>query len=132
MIFHSGFSTKAEANAISGRGVGMDVVAREVALLKGTIELQTQRGRGTRLTIRLPARLSLETAMIVRVDGQAFALPVAQIESAQSLETVDESKDAGEGSNPPNPLVMFRDRPHSADSRPQIARYLRHDHAGMA
>ena len=110
LIFHSGFSTKAEANAISGRGVGMDVVAREVALLKGTIELQTQRGRGTRLTIRLPARLSLETAMIVRVDGQAFALPVAQIESAQSLETVDESKDAGEGSNPPNPLVMFRDR----------------------
>ncbi len=110
LIFHSGFSTKAEANAISGRGVGMDVVAREIALLKGTIELQTQRGRGTRLTIRLPARLSLETAMIVRIDGQAFALPVAQIESAQSLETVDESKDAGEGSNPPNQLVMFRDR----------------------
>ena len=87
LIFHSGFSTKGQANAISGRGVGMDVVAREVGLLKGTIELQTERGRGTRLTIRLPARLALETAMIVRVDGQAFALPVAQIEYAQPLET---------------------------------------------
>jgi chemotaxis protein histidine kinase CheA len=86
-IFHSGFSTKGTANAISGRGVGMDVVAREVGVLKGTIELQTEQGRGTRLTIRLPARLALETAMIVRVDGQAFALPVAQIEYAQPLET---------------------------------------------
>jgi chemotaxis protein histidine kinase CheA/CheY-like chemotaxis protein len=85
LIFHPGFSTRSEANSISGRGVGMDVVAREVGLLKGTIELATEPNRGTRLTVRLPARLALETAMIVRVDGQAFAVPVAQIEHAQSV-----------------------------------------------
>lgn len=111
MIFHSGFSTKGQANAISGRGVGMDVVAREVGLLKGTIELQTEWGRGTRLTIRLPARLALETAMIVRVDGQAFALPVAQIESAQPLETGLEVELAGAESGPSGAhFVTFRDR----------------------
>jgi chemosensory pili system protein ChpA (sensor histidine kinase/response regulator) len=111
MIFHSGFSTRGQANAISGRGVGMDVVAREVGLLKGTIELQTERGRGTRLTIRLPARLALETAMIVRVDGQAFALPVAQIEYAQPLETGLEVGPA-DGENGPEAasFLMFRDR----------------------
>jgi chemotaxis protein histidine kinase CheA len=86
LIFHPGFSTKEQASTISGRGVGMDVVAREVGLLKGTIDLQTRPGRGTRLMIRLPARLALETTMIVRVDGQAFAVPIAQIDSAQALE----------------------------------------------
>ncbi|MBV8309483.1 MAG: response regulator [Planctomycetaceae bacterium] len=111
MIFHPGFSTKGQANAISGRGVGMDVVAREVGLLKGTIELQTEWGRGTRLTIRLPARLALETAMIVRVDGQAFALPVAQIEYAQPLETGWDGELAGAESGPsPAHFVTFRDR----------------------
>ena len=48
--------------------------------------------------------------MIVRVDGQAFALPVAQIESAQPLDTVDEVKDASEGSSSSNQSVGFRDR----------------------
>ncbi|QEH38261.1 Chemotaxis protein CheA [Aquisphaera giovannonii] len=86
LIFHSGFSTRDAANAISGRGVGMDVVAREVGLLRGTIELRTERGRGTRMTVRLPARLALETVMLARVDGQAFAIPVAQIEHAQPVE----------------------------------------------
>ncbi len=111
LIFHSGFSTKAEANAISGRGVGMDVVAREVGLLKGTIELQTERGKGTRLTLRLPARLALETAMIVRVDGQAFALPVAQIEYAQPLEPLEGDEHASESIDPSAArFVTFRDR----------------------
>jgi chemotaxis protein histidine kinase CheA len=117
LIFHSGFSTKQEVSAISGRGVGMDVVAREVGLLKGTIDLQTEPGRGTRLTIRLPARLALETAMIFRVDGQAFALPVAQIEYAQPYEPEPESESepAGpsgreEASGRRGDSISFRDR----------------------
>jgi chemotaxis protein histidine kinase CheA/CheY-like chemotaxis protein len=111
LIFHPGFSTRDQANAISGRGVGMDVVAREVSLLKGTTELQTTPGRGTRLTIRLPARLALETAMIVRVDGQAFAIPVAQIESAEALEHVcsGDSRTELDHSGRPS-FVRHRDR----------------------
>jgi chemotaxis protein histidine kinase CheA len=111
LIFHSGFSTKQDVSAISGRGVGMDVVASEVSLLKGTIELQTESGRGTRLTIRLPARLALETTMIVRVDGQAFALPVAQIDHAQPFEPDQETgqsrKEPGEQGVS---FTQFRDR----------------------
>ena len=86
-LFQSGFSTRSQANAISGRGVGMDVVAREVENLRGTIELTSQPGTGTQLTIRLPARLALEPALIMRVADQAFAIPASQVEHAQLFES---------------------------------------------
>src|SRR5262249_31757927 len=79
-----------EANAIAGRGVGMDVVSQEVARLHGTIELASQHGVGTQLTIRLPVRLALEQVMIVRIDGQAFAVPVALIECVQQFNPADQ------------------------------------------
>lgn len=86
LIFQPGFSTRSTANAVSGRGVGMDVVAREIGRLRGTIDLESESGRGTRLIVRLPARLSLEPALIVRVDGQPFAIPASQVEGARPLE----------------------------------------------
>ena len=89
LIFRSGFSTRDEANAISGRGVGMDVVAQEVRRLRGTTELTSQPGMGTRLTIRLPARLALEQAIIARAAGQTFAIPITLIEHAQAFEPGD-------------------------------------------
>jgi chemotaxis protein histidine kinase CheA len=111
LIFQSGFSTRSQANAISGRGVGMDVVAREVGHLKGTIELWTEPGKGTLLTIQLPARLALETTMIVRVDGQAFALPVAQIEHARPFDRGElEASDPRDAPARPGAFLVFQDR----------------------
>lgn len=86
LIFQPGFSTREEANAIAGRGVGMDVVSQEVGRLHGTVELESQAGEGTRLSLRLPARLSLQQAMILRVAGRAFALPVELVELAQTFD----------------------------------------------
>ncbi|HEV3120419.1 MAG TPA: response regulator, partial [Isosphaeraceae bacterium] len=100
LIFQSGFSTRAQANSVAGRGVGMDVVAQEVARLHGTLTLVSQRGLGTTLTIHLPARLALEQAMVVRVEGRPFALPLASIELADQLQ-----KSECEGST-----VRLRDR----------------------
>jgi chemotaxis protein histidine kinase CheA/CheY-like chemotaxis protein len=85
-VFQPGFSTKSHANAISGRGVGMDVVAREVGKLGGTIELTSRKGLGTRVTLRLPSQLALEPALIVRIAGAGFAIPASQIESAQPFD----------------------------------------------
>ena len=93
-LFQPGFSTKSQANAISGRGVGMDVVAREVEHLRGTVELASQPGDGTQLTIRLPARLALESALIVRVGGQPLAIPASQVEHAQLFESRVSGPDA--------------------------------------
>jgi chemotaxis protein histidine kinase CheA len=86
LIFQPGFSTRAQANAIAGRGVGMDVVAQEVAKLRGTFELTSRQGHGTRLEVRLPARLALEQAMVLRVAGQLFALPLEVVESVQGAD----------------------------------------------
>ncbi len=116
LIFRSGFSTRDEANAISGRGVGMDVVAQEVRRLRGTIELTVAARPGTRLTLRLPARLALEQAMIARAAGQAFAIPITLIEHAQAFEPGDVV--GSEGSSRPNhvrvrdnrvPLIVARE-----------------------
>jgi chemotaxis protein histidine kinase CheA/CheY-like chemotaxis protein len=104
LIFVSGFSTRQEANAISGRGVGMDVVAQEVRRLRGTIDLTSQPGHGSRITLRLPARLALEQAMIARVAGQAVAIPVSLIEHAQPFEPGD-VEGTGTGAT-----VLVRDR----------------------
>jgi chemotaxis protein histidine kinase CheA/CheY-like chemotaxis protein len=93
-LFQPGFSTKSQANAISGRGVGMDVVAREVENLRGALELASEPGRGTQLTLRLPARLALEPALIVRVGGQPLAIPVSQVEHAQPFEPPRPGPDA--------------------------------------
>jgi chemotaxis protein histidine kinase CheA len=86
LIFQPGFSTREAANAIAGRGVGMDVVSQEVGRLHGSVELQSNPGKGTRLTLRLPARLSLQQATIFRVGGRAFALPVELVELAQPFD----------------------------------------------
>jgi chemotaxis protein histidine kinase CheA/CheY-like chemotaxis protein len=89
LIFQAGFSTRDEATAIAGRGVGMDVVSQEVGRLHGTIGLTSAQGQGVKLSVSLPARLALEKAMLIRIEGQAFALPVALIELAQPFEPAD-------------------------------------------
>lgn len=104
IVFQSGFSTRDAANAIAGRGVGMDVVSQEVTRLHGTIDLASQPGLGTTLTIRLPVRLALEQVMVVRIDGQAFALPLALVDLAQPFEAGDQEGHGAEAT------VQVRDR----------------------
>lgn len=86
LIFHPGFSTRDVANEVSGRGVGMDVVAQEVSRMRGTIHLASQPGQGTTITMRLPTRLAVERVLITRVDDQAFGLPIALVEHAEAFD----------------------------------------------
>jgi CheY-like chemotaxis protein len=104
LIFQPGFSTREAANAIAGRGVGMDVVSQEVSRLHGAVVLASEPGQGTKLSVSLPARLALQQAMVLRVDGQAFALPVELIDLAQPFEP--ESVDSAG----PYPRVRIRDQ----------------------
>lgn len=104
LIFHSGFSTRSQANAVSGRGVGMDVVAREVEALRGRVELTSEPGRGTRLAIRLPARIALEHMMVIRVRGQAFAVPTSAIDAVHRASAVEP------GSRGNGPIARIDDR----------------------
>ena len=79
-IFAAGFSTARSVTQISGRGVGMDVVAAEVKQLGGSIDLQSERHRGTRFIIRLPFTVSVNRALMVTVGDDLYAVPLNSIE----------------------------------------------------
>ncbi|MBI4879120.1 MAG: chemotaxis protein CheA [Planctomycetes bacterium] len=86
LIFRPGFSTAQEVTEISGRGVGMDVVRRNVEALGGAISIRTERGKGTQFRITLPLTLAILDGQAVRVGGQTYILPLVSItESIQPL-----------------------------------------------
>jgi two-component system chemotaxis sensor kinase CheA len=74
-IFQPGFTTTAAVTAVSGRGVGMDVVRSNIARIGGTIDLQSTPGQGTLFTIKIPLTLAIISAFIVQTRGERFALP---------------------------------------------------------
>ncbi len=85
LVFLPGFSTKEVATAVSGRGVGMDVVKTAVDKNRGTIRIDSRPGLGTRFLIRLPIELSIVPTMLVRTSGAALAMPLAVIERVVEL-----------------------------------------------
>ncbi|WP_264844386.1 chemotaxis protein CheA [Caldinitratiruptor microaerophilus] len=77
LVFQPGFSTTSEVTDISGRGVGMDVVKASVEQLRGSVHLQSDAGRGTRVTIRLPLTVSILQVMLAQVGDQTVAVPMS-------------------------------------------------------
>lgn len=104
LIFGAGFSTAAQVTALSGRGVGMDVVRRGVESLRGRIEIRSALGAGSTFGIRLPLTLAITDGMLVRVGEERFILPTINIQlsfrpTAEQVSTV-----TGRGE-----LVLLRD-----------------------
>lgn len=79
LIFLPGFSTKDQISSVSGRGVGMDVVRTNIQKLNGRIDITSNLGTGTRLSISLPLTLAILPVLVVKVCGQAFAVPLAMV-----------------------------------------------------
>ncbi|HTN54008.1 MAG TPA: chemotaxis protein CheA [Anaeromyxobacter sp.] len=79
LIFVPGFSTARQVTSLSGRGVGMDVVKNNIATLSGIIDLQTEKGRGTRFEITLPVTLAIIRALVVSVVGRTYAVPLNSV-----------------------------------------------------
>lgn len=79
LIFAPGFSTKTEISDISGRGVGMDVVKTKINQLNGTVNIDSQLGRGTRLEIKVPLTLAILPTLMIVVGKQTFALPLGAV-----------------------------------------------------
>ncbi len=94
LIFLPGFTTSATVTEISGRGVGMDVVKRNVARLSGMIEIQTEPGFGTTFALTLPITLAIIKALLIEAAGRRFAVPLASVLEilrirADRIETVE-------------------------------------------
>ncbi len=85
LIFAPGFSTAAEVSDVSGRGVGMDVVKRNIQELNGTVEIISKMGLGSRITIRLPLTLAILDGQLVRVGTHTYIFPLVSI--VESLQT---------------------------------------------
>ncbi len=106
-IFRAGFSTAAAVTAVSGRGVGMDVVKTNVERIGGTIDVSSVSGRGTTFTIKIPLTLAIVSALVVEVAGERFAIPqigvleLVRVGGATGAQ-VERIKDA--------PVLRLRDR----------------------
>ena len=83
LIFHPGFSTAATVSELSGRGVGMDVVAAAIEKMHGRIEITSDRGKGTTMRFTIPLRSGIEHVLVFRTAGQLFALPMQSVESTR-------------------------------------------------
>jgi two-component system chemotaxis sensor kinase CheA len=105
-IFHPGFSTQDNVSEISGRGVGMDVVRRNVEALGGIVTLKSFEGRGTTIGIKLPLTLAILDGQLVRVGRERYVLPLVSIVESIRPARADVRSVAGEGE-----VVMVRREP---------------------
>ncbi|MDR1389688.1 MAG: chemotaxis protein CheA [Treponema sp.] len=79
LIFEPGFSTAKQVTAISGRGVGLDVVRRSIEKLNGTVTVNSETGKGTRFTIKLPLTLAIIQGLLVRVGTEIYSIPITSV-----------------------------------------------------
>lgn len=89
MIFRPGFSTQVDANELSGRGVGMDVVLDRISALNGTIDVVSEEGKGTSFVLQIPLSLIIINVVQFRIGHQLYVIPTTLIEEIQGLRDLD-------------------------------------------
>ncbi len=103
LVFQAGFSTAEKVTDVSGRGVGMDVVKRNIESLRGRIEVASKQGEGSTFSIRLPLTMAIADAMILSVGEETYLLPTVSIEQSFRPEPGSISTVSGQGE-----MVMLR------------------------
>ncbi|QTN30227.1 chemotaxis protein CheW [Rhodoferax sp. AJA081-3] len=104
LIFAPGFSTAEVVTDVSGRGVGMDVVKKNIAALNGTVEIDSAEGYGMKVSVRLPLTLAIMDGMSVGVGGEVYILPLSSVVESFQVKA-DAVSTVGQGSQ----LVKVRD-----------------------
>jgi two-component system, chemotaxis family, sensor kinase CheA len=89
MIFDAGFSTAKKVTNISGRGVGLDVVKRQIEKLNGTVTVSSQHGKGTKFTIKLPLTLAIIQGLLVRVGDETYSIPITSVIESHRIQPQD-------------------------------------------
>ncbi|MDJ0653079.1 MAG: Hpt domain-containing protein [Xanthomonadales bacterium] len=96
-ILETGFTTAQQVTKVAGRGVGLDVVNSEIKQLGGSLDITSDRGQGTRFTIRLPFTLAVTHAIMVRVGDSTFAIPLTSIQGVVRMNRHDFDRRMDEG-----------------------------------
>ncbi len=86
LIFVSGFSTRVVVSDVSGRGVGMDVVKRKLANIRGEVSIESEKGKGTLISITLPMTLSIIDGLLVGVGENQYVIPISAIDKLYALQ----------------------------------------------
>jgi two-component system chemotaxis sensor kinase CheA len=89
LIWEPGLTTAEKVTEVSGRGMGMDIVKSKIEILNGTIELDSEPGRGTAVTIKLPLTLAILPSLMVSIDGDIFAMPLESVVEIVSVAPTD-------------------------------------------
>ncbi|PLX70195.1 MAG: chemotaxis protein CheA [Denitrovibrio sp.] len=96
LIFAAGFSTAATVSSVSGRGVGMDVVKRNIEALRGKVDVDSELGKGTTITLKLPLTLAIIDGLLVQIAEQFFIIPLSLVkECIEFIEKKDKKSDSG-------------------------------------
>jgi two-component system chemotaxis sensor kinase CheA len=124
MIFMAGFSTAKKVTNVSGRGVGMDVVRKAIENLRGVVEVNSKRGEGTQITLKLPLTLAIIDGLLVNITHDFFVMPLSTV--VECIELTQQDIDNSHGRHLVNirgdiiPYVNLRERFQIDGSRPDI------------
>ena len=124
MIFAPGFSTAVKVTSVSGRGVGMDVVKKGIQALRGSITIDSTRGLGSTITLKIPLTLAIIESLLVKIGNEHFVLPLAAVE--ECVELTREDVAAAHGRNLAKvrgtltPFISLREQFAISGDRPDI------------
>ncbi len=123
-IFTPGFSTATKVTSVSGRGVGLDVVKRAIDALRGSIEITSEKGRGTTFTLKLPLTLAIIDGLLVMLEGQRYVIPLTYVK--ECVELTRKGREDGHGRNMANvrgeivPYIKLREQFSIAAAPPEL------------
>lgn len=124
LIFAPGFSTAGKVTSVSGRGVGMDVVKQAIDSLRGSIDVQSELGKGTTITLKIPLTLAIIESLLVRIGTDRFVMPLAMVDECIELSQTEIEKSHGREillvRGQVVPYVPLRKRFHMEGSPPAI------------
>ena len=135
LIFEAGFSTAEAVTNLSGRGVGMDVVKRNITLLRGTVDLDSRPGQGTVVRIRLPLTLAIINGFLVGIDQSTYVIPLDMVQECVELDEHQRQSSRDQGyldlRGEVLPLVDLRDHfshegPAARRQNVVVVRYAEH------
>ena len=124
LIFAPGFSTAKKISSVSGRGVGMDVVKRAIELLRGSIDISSVQGKGTRIAVKIPLTLAIIESLRVQIGEDSFMLPLALVD--ECVELTREDVEHSHGRNLAHvraqliPYIPLREQFHIQGAPPEI------------
>jgi two-component system, chemotaxis family, sensor kinase CheA len=135
LIFAAGFSTAQTVTSVSGRGVGMDVVRRNIDALRGTIDIASEPGQGTTITLKLPLTLAIIDGLLVRIANNYYVLQLSAVEECIELTDADIDKAHGKHMIPVRgdlvPYIRLRDHFALEGERPAIEQIVICDLDGL-